>query len=846
MKRVSLTYSLIACIALFANSQTAPQSFNYQAVIRDAQGNPMQNQQVGIRASLQNEGGTNVYYSESHTITTSPQGVVGINVGEGTVESGTLNDVPWSTASVHLNIDIDINGGNNYSHLGSTKLISVPYALFAASGVQGPQGPPGETGPPGPEGPLVEGSEGQTLRHSGITWEASSNIFNTGNNVGIGTITPSEKLEVIGNIKAQGRFIGNYIEVQQPQPEEDPIFLVRNSAGQIVFAVYESGVRIYVDDEGTKGTRGGFAVGGLSDQNKDEDGVKFLSVTPDSVRININMESLGKSTRGGFAVGGLSDQNKSTPNDLLFIAPEKARIYVNTDSQKSTRGGFAVGGLSDQNKEEESNFIYLTPENYLIGQDAGASLTTGLYNSFMGYQAGKNTTVGQKNVFLGHRAGYANTSGRQNVFIGNVVGISNTTGFWNTFIGDSAGYNNTTGSTNVFIGYVAGSSNQTGHNNTFVGTGSGFLNTSSNNVFYGNSAGFYNTTGGSNVFMGTTTGAKNQSGNNNTYIGTRAGYGGGSFSTYSSGLNNVFLGHETGYNIVEGSNNTILGTLAGYQNQNGNGNVFIGYQAGYNETGSNKLYIANNSTNPPLIYGDFSLSRVGVGTVTPAAKFTIQASAQNPSLPGPSSQGILRIATSNNEAIDIGKMADAPYSGWIQVGFNGTFSDPLALQPMGGRVGIGVTNPGFRLDLPNIASLEGRGRANQWDTYSDSRIKSNVKPLAYGLAEVMKLVPLSYFHHNSKVELNEIKIESEGARNIGLFAQEVHKLIPEVVSKPDDEQSDLWSISYDKLVPVLIKAIQEQQQTIYELREQNHQFQSILKIFENRLESLETEFSIQP
>ena len=60
MKRVSLTYSLIACIALFANSQTAPQSFNYQAVIRDAQGNPMQNQQVGIRASLQNEGGTNV------------------------------------------------------------------------------------------------------------------------------------------------------------------------------------------------------------------------------------------------------------------------------------------------------------------------------------------------------------------------------------------------------------------------------------------------------------------------------------------------------------------------------------------------------------------------------------------------------------------------------------------------------------------------------------------------------------------------------------------------------------------------------------------------------------------
>lgn len=845
MKRISLTYLLIAFIALFANSQTAPLSFNYQAVIRDAQGNPIQNQQVGIRVSLHDDGGSNVYYSESHTVITSPQGVVVINVGEGTVESGSIATIPWSAASVHLQVDIDVNGGNNYSFLGSIKLVSVPYALYAASGTEGPQGPQGEPGPPGPEGPMVQGNLGETLRHTGVGWVSSSNIFNADSNVGIGTTSPSDKLEVAGNIRAQGKVIGNYIEVNQPEPEEDPIFVVRNSLGQIVFAVYESGVRVFVDD-GNKGTRGGFAVGGLSDQNKDEEGVKFLSVTPDSVRININMGSSEKSTRGGFAVGGLSDQNKSTPSDLLFIAPEMARIYVDTEAQKGTRGGFAVGGLSDQNKEHENNFIYLTPENYLIGQDAGASLTSGLYNSFMGFQAGKNTTVGQKNVFLGHRAGYSNTSGRQNVFIGNVVGISNTTGFWNTFIGDSAGYNNTTGSTNVFIGYVAGSSNQTGHNNTFVGTGSGFLNTSSNNVFYGNSAGFYNTTGGSNVFMGTTTGAKNQSGNNNTYIGTRAGYGGGSFTTYSSGLNNVFLGHETGYNIIEGSNNTILGTLAGYLNQNGSGNVFIGYQAGYNETGSNKLYIANNSSNPPLIYGDFSQARVGLGTVTPAAKLTLQNTAQNPSIPGASSQGILRIATSNNEAIDIGKMVDSPYSGWIQVGFNGTFADPLALQPMGGRVGIGVTNPGFRLDLPNIASVEGRGRANQWDTYSDSRIKSNVKPLAYGIAEVMKLVPLSYFHHNSLVEINEIKVQSDGAKTIGLFAQEVHKIIPEVVSKPDDEQTDLWSISYDKLVPVLIKAIQEQQQTIDELREQNQDLQSTLKLIEKRLNSIEIQSSSRP
>jgi hypothetical protein len=66
-----------------------------------------------------------------------------------------------------------------------------------------------------------------------------------------------------------------------------------------------------------------------------------------------------------------------------------------------------------------------------------------------------------------------------------------------------------------------------------------------------------------------------------------------------------------------------VGADSGWNSVSGSSNVFLGYRAGYNETGSNKLYIANSNTNPPLIYGDFSTGRVGLGTISPAAKLDV-------------------------------------------------------------------------------------------------------------------------------------------------------------------------------------------------------------------------------
>ena len=128
-----------------------PQGFNYQAVVRNPQGEPLPQQQVSIRISLQDEAGVVTHYSETHTVTTSSQGVVSFVVGSGTVQSGVFTDIPWADGNIHLKVEVDPAGGSSYTTLGVSQLQSVPYALYAASGTPGPQGPQGEQGPAGPQ-----------------------------------------------------------------------------------------------------------------------------------------------------------------------------------------------------------------------------------------------------------------------------------------------------------------------------------------------------------------------------------------------------------------------------------------------------------------------------------------------------------------------------------------------------------------------------------------------------------------------------------------------------------------------------------------------------------------------
>ncbi len=124
------------------------------------------------------------------------------------------------------------------------------------------------------------------------------------------------------------------------------------------------------------------------------------------------------------------------------------------------------------------------------------------------------------------------------------------------------------------------------------------------------------------------------------------------------------------------------------------------------------------------------------------------------------------------------------------------------------NLGIKKENPTYDLDLPN-SSATGEARAYTWDTYSDNRVKENQEPLQYGLKEVLQLDPKSYDHHQSSFDNNGIILSDDYDETIGLIAQEVHDIIPEAVKVPKDQNEDLWSMNYEKLIPVLVNAIKD-------------------------------------
>ncbi len=138
---------LINVIILFVMSKTAaqaPQKFSYQAVIRNGSNVLVANTTVGVKISiLQSSPAGGVVYVERHTPTTNSNGLATFEIGSGTRLSGTITDIEWGNGSYYIKTEVDPTGGTSYSVTGTSQLLSVPYALYAAAGTQGPQGPAG-------------------------------------------------------------------------------------------------------------------------------------------------------------------------------------------------------------------------------------------------------------------------------------------------------------------------------------------------------------------------------------------------------------------------------------------------------------------------------------------------------------------------------------------------------------------------------------------------------------------------------------------------------------------------------------------------------------------------------
>jgi hypothetical protein len=153
--RTSLYTTVGALLLTLSSFAQAPEKMSYQAVIRGANNALVTNQQVGMQISILQ--GSTAVYEETQTPTSNTNGLVSLEIGTGTVISGSFTAIDWSAGTYFIKTETDPTGGTNYTITGTSQLLSVPFALYAktsgnGAGPIGPQGPAGNDGATGPIG----------------------------------------------------------------------------------------------------------------------------------------------------------------------------------------------------------------------------------------------------------------------------------------------------------------------------------------------------------------------------------------------------------------------------------------------------------------------------------------------------------------------------------------------------------------------------------------------------------------------------------------------------------------------------------------------------------------------
>lgn len=500
----------------------------------------------------------------------------------------------------------------------------------------------------------------------------------------------------------------------------------------------------------------------------------------------------------------LSDARTPLPGSSNYIQngsnPQIANF--NVSGTGSVGGNFSAFRVDSSTEYTIGGQPILVPSgnaNLRVGFNTGASVILGGGNSFFGNRSGNQTVFGNNNSFFGRLSGAVNTDGSDNTVMGANAAPRTTTGNRNTFVGSGSGFANTTGSNNTFIGFNAGSGGLS--DLTFAtAIGADAQVATSNTVVLGRSADQVRIPGNLQV-SGTVSGGLNVAGTitassftgtslvsgtninsdsqyfiaNQTVMGQiRSNFfiGGGTPGALSAstGGNNLLVGAGAGPGLTTGSDNALFGKSTGANLTTGTENTFVGNGSGFsNSTGSHNTFLGFNA-------GSGSLSNLNYATA-------IGADAQ--------------VATSNT--VQLGRD-----SGADQVIAPGPFNfrnNTLMVDPTTGNVGIGLANPGQKLHVNGIV------RALNFTTTSDERFKTDIRTITGGLDLIRKLRGVTFFWQPEFLRT----ANAPNIRNFGFIAQEVEKVLPELVfTGPDGTKS----VAYANIVPALVEATKEQQTKI--------------------------------
>ena len=191
-KHLTIIFLLLCSIAY----SQAPEFFKYQAIVRSSSGLVIANQNISVKVSiLKNTATGTVVFMEQHLVQSNASGTISLDIGRGTNSSGSFTSIPWGTDSYFVKVEMDTNNDNTFEHVGTTQLLSVPYALYANK----------------------SGDEKWT--------ETGKDIYYTKGKIGIGTNAPEETLHVNGNVRGNQsgalriNTLTGYVDVGSKNPD---------------------------------------------------------------------------------------------------------------------------------------------------------------------------------------------------------------------------------------------------------------------------------------------------------------------------------------------------------------------------------------------------------------------------------------------------------------------------------------------------------------------------------------------------------------------------------------------------------------------------------------------------
>lgn len=743
---------LLLAICLLINTISfgqAPQKFNYQGIARDAKGNPIAKQKMSLKISvLPTQDATVAEYEETQEVTTNEFGLYTLQIGGGTIVSGEMKTVKWETGNKYIKVAIDQKGGTDFVEMGTSQLLSVPYAIYADKAGMARETVATEdktrTGAVSSNAAHVAGDANYLTKFTGLNTIGKSQIFDNGTHIGIGTNTPPIASS-------------NFKFTVQSTGEVNSVIKTTTASSMSIFRIWNSnnkGFEFYQAGSTNAGTFLGLPRANMSFFTANSGTLAYTALTDIAFGTGAVATAVPrliiKGSTGNVGIGTI------TPTTSLDVV--SPTYYTTRFKNTNTSDRTTLIGLENNNTTPSTwftgvggvgNGLGLTKgEYYLEQQGQGARMiidSNGV--THFGVDAIGNSNSWYRLAVTQPNAGYGSAMYLQTADAGNTV-------LDGAQISLENGINPAVSIINRESGGIRLGTNSSYNAINILDNGNVGIGTSSPSDKL-------------QVLGGITTG------NNSTQQGRLT-----LLPTNGSAFFHMLNNNDNTLRISQGASaglNDLVSISA-------SGPVTIGSAAG---TSLGNLVLNTQSTTiaNPIIRANVGIGVNSLGMTCTGSWLRFLSSNDN-------------FATSTDE-VDI-------YPG---LAFHAATDNSKTLGTSSYR-------------WTSVYAVNGTIQT------SDMRLKTNVTDLNYGLADIMKIKPISY----------NWKSDADGKRKVGFSAQELEKVMPELVYHEEMSEkmkadfakegktlptiTDPYGVNYADMAPILVKAIQEQQKLIEELKKE--------------------------